>query len=132
MNALRQITVIEDDDDIRHLLQLCLSTLGAFDVKEYPLASIAKNELCEDTLPQMIVLDVMMPQMSGPEFIPYLRKVRGGDQVCVVMLTAKASQQELSGLLDAGADFVAQKPFDPMLLPQLLLQYWEMFHARAE
>ena len=130
MSELRQIMVVEDDDDIRHLIHLCLSTLGAFDVQQYMLASIAIKSLNEDTLPQMILLDVMMPEMSGTEFIPLLRKIKGGDSVCVVMLTAKASQTELSGLLDAGADFVAQKPFDPTLLPQLLQEYWELYRAR--
>jgi DNA-binding response OmpR family regulator len=130
MSELRQITVIEDDDDIRHLIHLCLSTLGVFNVQPYPLASLAIKEMHENSLPQMILLDVMMPEMSGIEFIPLLRKLKGGDTVCVVMLTAKASQVDLSSLLDAGADFVAQKPFDPLLLPQLLLEYWEIYHAR--
>ncbi|QLG87779.1 response regulator [Chitinibacter bivalviorum] len=129
MNVLQRIVVIEDDADIRHLLLLCLSTLGAFEVKEYPLASIAIKDLAKDTLPQMILLDVMMPEMSGPEFIPLLRKIKGGADVCIVMLTAKVSQDELASLMATGADFVAQKPFDPMLLPQLLQQYWEVHHG---
>ncbi|WP_373975550.1 response regulator [Chitinibacter sp. SCUT-21] len=130
MNALRQIAVVEDDDDIRHLIHLCLTTLGSYEVQMYPLAAIAIKDLQAHTLPQMILLDVMMPQMSGTDFIPLLRNISGGDRVCIVMLTAKASQTELSELIAAGADFVAQKPFDPMLLPQLLQQYWEVFNGR--
>ncbi|WP_297573676.1 response regulator [uncultured Deefgea sp.] len=129
MQTLKQIAIIEDDADIRQLLELSLSTLGGYTVLTYPLASIAIKQLPSNTLPQMIILDVMMPELSGPEFIPLLRALPKGNSVCIVMLTAKAATEELAPLLTAGANFVACKPFDPMLLPELLQHFWSEFHA---
>jgi two-component system OmpR family response regulator len=131
MQALNQIAIIEDDADIRSLLELSLTTLGGYTITAYPLASIAIKHLEGNTLPQMIVLDVMMPELSGPEFIPLLRALPHGCAVCIVMLTAKASTEELAPLIAAGANFVASKPFDPMLLPELLNHFWSEFHARV-
>lgn len=129
MKQLQHIVVIEDDPDIRNLLTLSLTTLGGFEVSTYALATLALDELPHVPLPQMILLDMMMPGMSGTDAIPHLRTLRGGNQLCIVMLTAKAAPDELAPLLDAGANFVASKPFDPVLLPELLLHFWSDFHA---
>ncbi len=122
------IYLIDDDPSICRSLAFTLSS-SHYSVQTFD----GPRAFLKDSLPispAVILLDMRMPEMSGTEFIPLLRKIKGGDSVCVVMLTAKASQTELSGLLDAGADFVAQKPFDPMLLPQLLQEYWELYRAR--
>ncbi|MCB5197197.1 response regulator [Deefgea salmonis] len=87
MQALNQIAIIEDDADIRSLLELSLTTLGGYTITAYPLASTAIKCLANNTLPQMIVLDVMMPELSGPKFIPLLRALPHGPEVCIVMLT---------------------------------------------
>ncbi|MBE9609545.1 response regulator transcription factor [Chitinilyticum piscinae] len=130
MIALQHLAVIEDDTDIRHLLELSLTTLGGFDVTSYPLATRALAEMPQHPLPQMLLLDVMMPEMSGIEAIPRLRELAGDTPLCIVMLTAKASPEELAPLLAAGADYVASKPFDPVLLPELLQHFWSTFHGR--
>ena len=83
------VIVVEDDDDIRHLIHLCLSTLGAFDVQQYMLASIAIKYLHEDTLPQMVLLDVMMPGMDG---IEVCEQIRAAEKTAVVPVSSTLRQ----------------------------------------
>jgi CheY-like chemotaxis protein len=72
----------------------------------------------------MIVLDVMLPDISGPEALPLFRNTTYGATAAVVFLTAKAGVGVREGYLALGAQDVLFKPFDPMTLPDQLAQVW--------
>jgi CheY-like chemotaxis protein len=79
--------------------------------------------------PDLVLLDVMMPGLSGPETLAALRKQATMAGVPVVFMTAKAMPDEVEELLQYGATGVIVKPFDPVTLPQDIRIYWE--HGRG-
>ena len=68
-------------------------------------------------------MDVMMPQMDGPQTLIYLREQEKTAKIPVVFMTARAQQRELQHFLSLGAAGVIAKPFDPMALAGSLRQY---------
>ena len=71
------------------------------------------------------LLDVMMPNMDGPETLAGLREFPTLATTPVVFMTAKVQPQEVQAYLDLGAVGVIAKPFDPMLLVDQLREIWE-------
>jgi CheY-like chemotaxis protein len=71
--------------------------------------------------PDLILLDVMMPEMDGPTTLRALREQ--GHQGPVVFITARSQASEQQALIAAGAQGVISKPFDPMKLAATVLQY---------
>jgi CheY-like chemotaxis protein len=115
---------VDDDPDIRMILEFSLTALGAYLVC---LCSSGQSALAEAPVfkPDLVLLDVMMPGLSGPQTLAALRTLVEMKRVPVVFLTAKAMPDEIAELLRHGAAGVIIKPFDPVKLPQELQMYWE-------
>ncbi len=110
-----RILIIDDDDDVRTITRLSLGMVGGFEVVE------AKDgpEGVEKALrqpPDLILLDVMMPSMDGPQTLAALRSHASTADIPVVFLTAKVMRSEVDLLTRLGATGVLSKPFDPMTL----------------
>ena len=122
---------VEDDPDIRAVLSFSLGRLGGMDVMLFDCGPAALKGIDDlgELAPDLVVLDVMMPEMSGPETLAALRLRPKMAHVPVVFLTAKAMPEELEALLEHGATGVIVKPFDPVELPTHLKMYWE--HGRG-
>jgi len=105
------VLVADDDEDIRELVAFRLGQAG-FDVvaaQDGPSALEATRE----HKPDLIVLDVMMPGMSG---LDVCREIRRDDRLAhvpVILLTAKAQQADVQQGFDAGAWDYVTKPFSP-------------------
>lgn len=106
--TLPHILVIDDDNRLRGLLKKYLSENGFLVVS----ASDAANarELLQSLLFDLIILDVMMPQETGMEF---LKKFRSSNNTPVLMLTAMGEGQDRIKGLELGADDYLTKPFEP-------------------
>jgi CheY-like chemotaxis protein len=127
MDELRRVMCVEDDSDIRMILELSLRQIGGYEL----CACSSGMEAIEQApvfRPQLVLLDVMMPGLSGPETLPLLRKIDGMQGVPIVFLTAKAMREEIEALLEHGATGVIVKPFDPVTLPKDIQIYWQ--HGR--
>ena len=103
-----RIAVIDDEPNIRRLLSLALGHRG-FTV-QCAADGAAGIELVREWLPDLIVLDVMMPEMDGFETLKAIREV---SNVPVIMLTVRQSEQDRIRGLDLGADDYVAKPFSP-------------------
>jgi len=119
---------VEDDPDIRTVLDFSLRGLGG-----YELCLCANGQEALDRVaafgPQLVLLDVMMPGLSGPQTLERLRTLPVMRGVPVVFLTAKAMRDELEDLLQYGAAGIIVKAFDPVSLPKDIRIYWE--HGRG-
>ncbi|MEY4749797.1 MAG: hypothetical protein RIQ60_2011 [Pseudomonadota bacterium] len=125
---LQRVMCVEDDPDIRMILEFSLRQVGGYDVLSCADGPTALAEVAAFG-PDLVLLDVMMPGMSGPETLAGLRALPELEGVPVVFLTAKALLEEVEALLQHGATGVIVKPFDPVALPGQLRIYWE--HGRG-
>ncbi len=108
MDELGTALVVEDDDDVRQLLQEVLAQAG-FDV----VAASSGREgaaLARDRAPVVVTLDVNLPDIDGFEV---LRRIRSTTDAYVVMLTARAEETDTLLALQSGADDYMTKPFRP-------------------
>mgnify|MGYP000846178497 FL=1 len=104
----RKILIVEDENAIRFLLRENLEYEG-YEVLEAENGILAL-EIVEKSSPDLILLDLMLPQMSGMEVCKRLRST--GNVVPVIMLTARGQQMDKVIGLKAGADDYITKPFD--------------------
>ncbi|MBU1358519.1 MAG: response regulator [Gammaproteobacteria bacterium] len=131
MTGLRRVLCAEDDEDIRMILEFSLATVGGYEVCMCADGSAAL-ERAAGFAPDLILLDVMMPGLSGPETLLALRRDPATAGTPVVFLTAKAMPDQMADLLQFGATGVIVKPFDPVRLPQDIVMYWEHGRRRRD
>jgi len=105
------ILVVEDDPDIRHLVSYKLTRDG-FEVVEAADGPAALRAAVQNP-PDLVLLDVRMPRMSGIEVCRELRAGPLGARVPIIMLTARARPQDLEQGYAAGATEYIVKPFSP-------------------
>lgn len=124
MSELRRILYVEDEPDIQAVAKLALEMVGGFTVK---LCSSGEEALREAAAfaPDMILLDVMMPGMDGPNTLRALREQAALAAVPVAFMTAKVQPQEVALYKSLGARDVIAKPFDPMTLADQVRAIWE-------
>jgi len=123
MEDLRRILHVDDDEDIRVIVKMALELVGQFEVAQFSSGAEALAGV-GDFDPQMFLLDVMMPEMTGEETWHNLRKIPGLENIPTVFLTAKAEQSFAERLLDQGCLAVITKPFDPIDLCTRLSAHW--------
>ncbi len=106
-----RILVADDDVDIRELVEFKLSTMGHDIVAVGDGA--AAVEACRAQKPDLAVLDVMMPGVSGLDAIREIRSDPALADLPVILLTARAQESDVETGFDSGADDYITKPFSP-------------------
>lgn len=103
------ICILEDDDNIREIQNFALKNCGF--VTE-PAASAKEFwEIMEHKIPQLILLDIMLPDEDGISILTKLKKNPEWKKVPVILVTAKTSEMDKVKGLDTGADDYISKPF---------------------
>lgn len=102
-----RILIIEDDEEILRVLRRVLTYEGY--IVDTALTGMAGISLATEQAPDLVILDLMLPQMDGLEVCERLQKI--GNQP-ILMLTAKDTIQDRVDGLDAGADDYMVKPFE--------------------
>lgn len=110
----KNILVIDDESSIRDMLRMALEG-HSFSVTEASNATTAQTKI-DQQIPDLILLDWMMPGTSGIELLRRLRKDQMHCSIPVIMLTAKDDDDHSIQGLDAGADDYITKPFSPRAL----------------
>jgi CheY-like chemotaxis protein len=109
--GLGRVLVVDDDEVIRQLIAVNL-TLEGFDV-----ATAVDGQDCLDKVlaiaPDVITLDIMMPRLDGWETAVQLRKTPETAHIKVVLITARAQEDDIARGASVGADAYLTKPFDP-------------------
>lgn len=105
------ILIIEDEKSIRDMLRFSLAN-EAFDLVE--AENVKQAKLClGKSLPDIILLDWMLPEQSGLDFIAWLKLQDNLNTIPIIMLTAKAEEENKVMGLTKGADDYITKPFSP-------------------
>jgi CheY-like chemotaxis protein len=121
--ALRRVLVVEDNADIRTIVKAALEMVGGLEVRACESGAAALDAIPEFA-PQLLLLDVMMPDLDGPGVLGRLRERPATAALPVVFLTAKAAPTEIQRLRALGALDVLTKPFNPMTLHEQVKAIW--------
>ncbi len=113
---IRSVLVIDDDSDIRRIAQLSLEAVGGW--RTWLAATGAEGiAIAAKEHPDVILLDVTMPDMTGIETLSRLLAAPESAAIPVIFMTARVQSHEIDRYLQSGAVGVIKKPFDAMALP---------------
>jgi CheY-like chemotaxis protein len=110
--TIKKLLVIDDEDDLRKLIQTCLEIMGGWQI----ITASSGNEglnLAQLNLPDAILLDVMMPDMDGLSTLKKLQSNPMISNIPVILMTAKGRFVE-SNFTELGVKGVIKKPFNPL------------------
>ena len=107
---MKHCLVVDDSRVVRKVARKILEELH-FEISEAEDGLIALTA-CRGTMPDAILLDWNMPNMSGIEFLLALRQERGGDKPIVVFCTTENDIKFITQAMEAGANEYIMKPFD--------------------
>ena len=129
----KTIYVIEDDESIRELLKIALASfsydVNAFDNAEDALEVINSRANENESLPDLILFDIMLPGMSGLDAVRLLKSNVKTAQIPVMMLTAKDTEMDTVVGLDCGAEDYMTKPFGIMELGARIRSIFRRFES---
>ncbi|SHG79636.1 response regulator [Marivita hallyeonensis] len=129
MPELKTILHVDDDEDILEIAKLSLEVVDNFELYQFN-SGAAALEAFDSIAPQLLLLDVMMPAMTGPELWQRVKQDYADRTVPTIFMTAKAEEATSRDLITAGALEVITKPFDPMSLGGQVRDAWTQWHAR--
>lgn len=108
---MAKIHIADDDADIRHLLTYVLAEEG-HEVRASKDGRMAVDAMCMDP-PEVLLLDLMMPEMDGHAVLRDMKDYQVLDSVKVLVLTAKGTEHDRHLAFELGADHYLTKPFEP-------------------
>lgn len=124
---MMKVLYVEDEPDIREIV--CMALELGNDIQAESVESGQRAlERVQGFQPDMILLDVMMPEMDGPTTLYEIRKLPQFVNTPVVFTTAKVQRSEVERLLALGAIEVIPKPFDPLNLADVVKDIWRRHH----
>jgi two-component system, OmpR family, phosphate regulon response regulator PhoB len=109
--AAKRILIVEDEKPIRDMIAFSLRR-GGFEVREAADASSARISVA-DQRPDLLLVDWMLPDISGLELTRQIKRDRETQELPVIMLTARGDEQDKVAGLEGGADDYIVKPFSP-------------------
>lgn len=109
-----EVLYVDDDDDIRHIVELALGLDPGINVRIVSSGAEALVELDRSGAPDVILLDVMMPVIDGPMLLGLLRERPDTANTPVIFMTAKTRPADVADYRARGAIGVVMKPFDPV------------------
>lgn len=123
MTELTRILHIEDDLDIAQITGMALEMIGGFTILQVDRGQKAIDQI-KDFAPQLILSDVQMPGLTGPETLAEIRKMEGYENVPAVFLTARLTDG-CAGIRNHPMDLdIIGKPFDPTTLADQVRAVW--------
>ncbi len=126
---MAKILIAEDERDIRELIEFTLTAYAGHQV--FKAANGAEAvELAPKVMPDLIMMDVRMPRMTGYEACKELKKIDAVKDIPVVFLSAKGQESEIDTGLDAGAYDYILKPFAPDQLAMRVGEILNKFNSK--
>ncbi len=126
-SILKRILLVEDEPDIQVISKLALEAVGGFTVE---ICNSGREALAKAPTfqPDLILLDVMMPGMDGPNTLKALREIEQLAATPIIFMTARVQPHEVIQYKELGALEVIAKPFDPMALSSNIVAIWRKSH----
>lgn len=121
----RKVLIVDDDQDLVDVMVDVFERDSRFDVKTANNGFDA-GMMVKDFRPDLVVLDVMLPDINGKEVCQRVRSDSNLDEVKVICISGMVEEDKVSDLMDAGADDFMQKPFDADALLERACKLLEM------
>lgn len=115
-SKIRRVLLVDDDPNMRLITRISVEGLTEWELTIATSGHEALS-LSAQALPDLVLLDMMMPDMDGMTVFSELKKRFGDKTPAVIFMTAKVQIQEVQNYKNVGAAGVIMKPFDPMKLP---------------
>ena len=123
--TLKNILYLEDDIDIQTVAQIALEAVGGFSLLACSLGNEAIEAAKSGFVPDLLLFDVMLPEMDGPTTLHNLRQLPITSTTPVIFMTAKVQASEVDYYKSLGAIGVIAKPIDPMMLASQVQDIWQ-------
>ena len=121
----RKILLVDDDAEIVTLIQDMLQRDGRFEVRSANNGFDA-GMMVKEYHPDLIVLDVMLPDINGKEVCQRVRSDKTMDDVRIICISGMVEENRIRDLKESGANEFLQKPFDVDTLLKLICQHLDM------
>src|SRR5215216_3036909 len=106
---MRQVWIVDDDEDMSRAIGLMLKMLDC-EVMAFHTARAVAQTLLTGKTPQVLILDINMPEVSGLDLVEFLRRRPEWQDLPIVMLSSEASDHIVDKSLEMGADAYVMKP----------------------
>ena len=117
-----KILIVDDNHHTRNILRLTFSRLGEYEIFE-ATQGIEAIAIFNDQMPDIVFLDIMMPEMDGIEVCRLIKATPTNPHCIVILLSAKVSKPDIEEGLNAGADRYLFKPFSPLQLIEIIDEF---------
>lgn len=131
INELNKILFVEDEIDIQTIVKFALEKRDKFTVK-YCSSGKEALECAEEFAPDLILLDVMMPDMDGIATFQSIKKILSLKDTPVIFMTAKAQANDIMDYKKIGAFDVISKPFNINNLAITLREIWNRYNEQKK
>lgn len=124
MKELKKILYAEDEPDVQTIVEISIWSMSDYEIKICANGKLLLD-CVEDYKPDLILLDVMMPEMDGPTTLKNLQLNEKTKDIPVIFITAKAQAHEVKLFEETGVIGVITKPFDPTTLCSSIKELWD-------
>ncbi len=114
---------VDDDGDILAITKIALEAVGGLETIQC-LSGVQAVEIAQRSNPDLLLLDLMMPNIDGVETLRLLRRIPGFADKPAIFMTGRATAENREELIQSGARFIITKPFDPISLASNILSVW--------
>lgn len=121
-----KVIYVDDEPDIRTIVEMALSLDPDLEVRIAESGRQALEIFADGFVPDIALLDMMMPEMSGRDLLARMRAMPRFAALPILYVTASARQDDIDRYVSEGADGVITKPFDPLTLARITRDH----HAR--
>ncbi len=106
---MRQVWVVDDDEEMNHAVGLMLNVLDC-EVTSFHNARSAAQKLLTSKIPQLLILDINTPEISGLDLLEFLRRRTEWKELPIVILSSESADNMVDKALQLGADTYIMKP----------------------
>jgi DNA-binding response OmpR family regulator len=121
---MKQIWIVDDDQEMAAAVTLMLQMLG-HSVRHFLGARLAAKELLDGNRPDLLLLDISMPEVTGIMMLEFIRRRPEWSDLPVIMLSSEATETQVDEALNLGADGYVMKPATIEELESAMQSAWQ-------
>lgn len=121
---MKTIWIVDDDQEMAQAVALMLKMLD-FKARHFLNARLAAKELMDGNRPDLLILDISMPEVTGIMMLEFVRRRPEWNDLPIIMLSSESTDVQVDEAIHLGADAYAMKPVTLEELEQAMLSAWK-------